>query len=52
MNRRFAWLHEPASLPTGVKEVVAMFAASTAYQPAFFSWNQRRTGAPLAIPAL
>jgi hypothetical protein len=27
-------------------------AASTAYQPAFFSWNQRRTRCPLAAPAV
>ena len=27
-------------------------AASTAYQPAFFSRNQRRTRAPFAVPAV
>src|SRR5262249_8298858 len=27
-------------------------SSSTAYQPVFFSWNQRRTRSPLATPAL
>jgi len=27
-------------------------SASTAYQPAFLSWTQRRTRSPVAIPAV